>query len=222
MSYASRLLAMTRGRVPAIGPRVVGDADGVTEESVETSASAPPPKTARADDVAAPSARRAATAPVAPAMERDRAERVVEHSPRIERTVERTVERHTVTTAAATPIAAPEPPPTIVFPAQTEWLVDDSRGPDPLVETADSDALRDLMRTVRQWTSSPPTVIDSHTESAPPPGPTDVVVQPPANQISIGNVTITVDDLPSRPERAGSPARSTADRMARHLVREPR
>ncbi len=220
MSYASRLLAMSRDRVPAITPRVAGD-EMPAEEIVEVPVVAPPSQPRRAE-TPAPRPQSGAAAAVVREVGAARAESAGVEPSRAERTIERTVERHVVA-AQAKPqtIEIAASPPSISFPPQAQWLVEDSRGPDPLVETADNDALRDLMRTVRQWTSSPPTVIESHAESASPPEPATVAAQPPANQISIGNVTITVDDVPPHPERAGSPVRSTANRMARHLIREP-
>lgn len=219
MSYASRLLAMSRGRVPAITPRVDGD-ETPAEEIVEVPVVAQPRQAHRAE-TPAPRPPSGAAAPVVHELGTDRVERAGVEPPRTERTIERTVERHVVAAPAKPQTIAVASPPAISFPPQAQGLVEDSHGPDPLVETAESDALRDLMRTVRQWTSSPPTVIESHIELASPPTPATVAAQP-MNQISIGNVTITVDDVPPRPERAGSPARSTGDRMARHLIRDPR
>ncbi|MEJ7603334.1 MAG: hypothetical protein WKG01_35935 [Kofleriaceae bacterium] len=222
MSYASRLLAMSRDRVLAIEPRVVGgEPDPPQEQIVETAVAAPPQgQDSRAET---PGSRtRTTPAPVVPQVAADTAEvNFDERLPRTERTIERTVDRQTVVVAAAPGVTPAPLPPARSLPPQAQWLLDDVRGSDPLVAGAETDVLRDLMRTVRQWTSTAPTVIEAEVEASPAPqGPASVVAPPPSNQISIGNVTNTVAAAPARAARAGAPARATSDRMARHLIRE--
>jgi hypothetical protein len=218
MSYASRLVAMSSGHAPKGSPRVLGgETEAPREDHVETELRAP---------AAAPAARPvvAGTRATAPSRELQHQPDEPPPQPATHETIERhTVEHRTIVETApkaprALPDAAPRP---VAIPPTTRWLEEDPSTSDPLVATAETDALRDLMRSVRQWTSSAPTIIES-----PKPVPSmtaaPVASAPEPTHVSIGNVVITVEDAPAahpRGTRAPSPARTTTDRMARNHIR---
>jgi hypothetical protein len=235
MSYAARLAAMSRGHVPPAPPRALGgDAEPPREEIVETEVQ--PPRTAAsfAPIAARPAPRAEAPPPVAAAPHpRGPAATAVSPEPDAPAlaapTTRETIERHTIVEAAPpAPRRAPLPPlpapasPPVALPPQAQWLAEDTAAADPLVAGSDGDALRELMRSVRQWTSSAPTVIEQHhheetTQAAAAPQPVAVTAE---TQVSIGNITITVDDAPvaaSRP--SATPPRAASDRMARNHIR---
>ena len=218
MSYAGRLVAMSRGVVPLVAPHTAHEI--VREVQVETAARpamrTSPVTTAAHREPTRSSSSVAATTEVTPARER------TEHT-----IVERVRE-------VAAPSQPASPPPSvtragepvteverIVLPATpAPWLAEDSSAPDPLVASADTDALRELMRSVRQWTASPPTMI----ETSPPPAQAPVApapLSPEPVQVSIGNVVVTVEDSPAASPRgrSPSPARSLGDRLARNHIR---
>ncbi|MEO8845427.1 MAG: hypothetical protein ABI591_34045 [Kofleriaceae bacterium] len=195
-----------------------GTSEAPREEHVEAELRAP--TTARA---ATPVVAR--THAAAPSLEpRPQPDERQPQQPETRETIERhTVEHHTIVEMApppprALPDAAPRP---VTIPPTTQWLEEDRSTPDPLVATAETDALRDLMRSVRQWTSSAPTIIESPKPAAPV--ATDPVQSAPEpTHVSIGNVVITVEDAPvahARGGRAAPPARTTTDRLARNHIR---
>jgi hypothetical protein len=238
MSYASRLAAMSRGHVPPAPPRALGgDAEPPREEVVETEARVP----RSAQPVGAVTPRTGARTDVPPVT--SPGPELREHAVSVESSVgtrepasaattvtrERTIEHHTIVEAAppaprrvtmpAQPAAVTPPQP---LPPQARWLAEDTTAADPLVATTEDDAVRELMQTVRQWTASAPTVIESgprEVAAEPAPSVAPVVVAP-QTQVSIGNVTITVDDAPAEPARATAASpRTTSDRMARNHIR---
>jgi hypothetical protein len=238
VSYASRLAAMSRGQLAAATPRVIAsDAESPRAEIVETDlpapqAVAPPP--AVAPRTPRPPESRTATATVRPPGTPVPlpATAVEESGPAIASApvIRETIDRHTIVEVAPPPpresvIAVP--PPSISEPValspQAKWLAEDATAPDPLVASTDDHALRELMRSVRQWTSSAPTVIEQHHhESSTTPTPSaPAVVAPAPTQVSIGNVTITVEDAPAAPGRrtAAAPHGAASDRMARNHIR---
>ncbi len=236
MSYAARLAAMSRANVPAAPPRVVGgDAEPRHEEIVETEAPAP---SVAAPATASVTPRQAARAEAVPAKPSAQQPRVAapdappvahEPAPAIAPITRETIEHHTIVEPAppqprrfAAPAQSPlRSAPPVTLPAQAQWLADDTAAADPLVASADGDALRELMRSVRQWTSSAPTVIEQHHHEAEA-APAEIlpVVAPPQTQVSIGNITITVDDAPPAATRTTTAApRTASDRMARNHIR---
>ena len=220
MSYASRLVTMSSGYAPKASPRVTGDAEAPREEHVETELRAP---------AAAPAATPAVARTHAPASSRELRHEPDEprpqQSPATRETIERhTVEHHTIVESPPSPPRAlPDAPPRpVAIPPTTQWLEEDPSTPDPLVGTAETDALRDLMRSVRQWTSSAPTIIESPKPAAPVMTAPAQSASPEPTHVSIGNVVITVEDAPAthaRGTRAPSPARTTTDRLARNHIR---
>jgi hypothetical protein len=206
----------------------VSSSEAPREEHVETEVRAPVAATRPAATPIARASRLPAESPATVAPSTHTIERTQETTTR-ERTHERSAIEHR-TVVEVPPPAVMQP---VTMPIATrevleierlvtspQWLTEDPRTPDPLVASADSDTLRELLRSVRQWTSSAPTVI----ESEPKPEPvhaTPVVPAPAPTQVSIGNVVITVEDAPA-PARGGrppSPARSSTDRMARNYIR---
>jgi hypothetical protein len=230
MGYAKRLVEMSRASVgPTIQPIELRDV--ATEVA--------PPGTA-----VAPLATVAAIPPPPTVMHHvdDRAPRV---TPPVEAaTMERTPGMREVarTTLAApmnpTPIAPriAEPPDAGAAvtrvgapPAIQPWLAERPDRIDPLDSMAGSDELRDVLRAVRRWTSAAPVAAAEPTVAPPKlPAAVDAPDVPehgepaadPGHHVSIGNVTITVEDPAGRATR--SPAGSRRDpttRLARHYVR---
>jgi len=236
MSYARKLVSMSRDRVgtPA---RVIGDdAAPPREEIVETAVQAPPPAPPVAHAArAAPTANEPVRSVVVPArVERDApvaSPRARSQQPAAIHHHE-TVEHHTIIAAAEPPRTVPRPAPpappappvapaSVALPPRAQWLTEDASVPDPLVESADTDALRELMRSVRQWTSSPPTVIEQQVNASAAVATPEAPSLPAPHQVSIGNVTITVEDAPpARTQRGAAPTRNAGDRIARNHIRE--
>lgn len=226
MSYATRLAAMSREGAPKQSPRVIGgEPEAPREEHVETSLRAPLPP------AAPPRSLGSRPAPViAPSPRDDAAVRAgAAHVTR--ETTEHTVIEHHATHASPPPHATRAEPTyeRAALPAASQWLEEDRSAPDPLVAIAETDALRELMQRVRQWTSSAPTVIETADPTAPvdtrkPAAAAPIAPAPPPepSHVSIGNVVITVEDAPAatpRGTRSPAPARSTTDRMARNYIR---
>ena len=235
MSYASRLVQMTGQAAPSPRPVVHEVA-----EHVETQASDPVTTSATSapTDNAAQRSRSTDT--------RVAAERVIERSAVRDSTheVTRVVERQPAPAEPQPRLAAtPSVEPPAIAPAVVrhevahEWMRERADGVDPLQTLAADDELRDLLRAVRDWTSEQPAMIES-TAVAPavevheiPAAPHPVaeparsaVATPRADDpvsVSIGNVTITIEDAPvARPARAAASQTSDADsRLARHYWR---
>jgi hypothetical protein len=219
---------MSLGHVPQPTPRVIGGrSEAPHEEHVETEVGAPvAAQPARASD-----ARPAPSPVMQPVPERDepvaaastaRQERQAPRAARESQEPRTVVEHRTIVES----VAAEHPPrERVALPPAARWLEEDRSAADPLVGSAETDALRDLMQQVRRWTSSAPTVIEPSAPSdqaAPSPAVTPVAPAPEPSHVSIGNVTITVEDAPAPTPRGGrvsSPARTTSDRMARHHIR---
>ena len=238
MSYASRLAAMSRGQLAAAPPRVIArDAESPREEIVETDVRAPqatPPPPANTPRAPRPSEPLAATAPARPPGTQAPlpVTAVEESGPALAAppVIRETIDRHTIVEIAPAPprqtVVAVSPPsisePVALSP-HAKWLAEDATAPDPLVASTEDHALRELMRSVRQWTASAPTVIEQHhhesAATATPSSPPAVVPAP--TQVSIGNVTITVEDAPAAPGRraAAQPHGAASDRMARNHIR---
>lgn len=131
-----------------------------------------------------------------------------------------------IETVEAPPAPPVQPPQALLrpsaLPPQARWLADDVAADDPLVATADTDALRELMRSVRQWTSSAPTVIEQPDETGPAEPAAVAESESPPTSVSIGNVTITVEDAPpAAPTRAARSTSTTSasDRLTRGYIR---
>ncbi|MFT3692970.1 MAG: hypothetical protein QM831_07505 [Kofleriaceae bacterium] len=219
MSYAQRLAAMSRGPAPraVAAPAVTTDAEAPREEVVEVEAARPPATAPSPAPVAkprptpteaAPPADRVMAAEPAPA----RSSSIVKRQAPAAEQIVREIEHHTIVEREREPIA---------MPAQAKWLSEDRAAPDPLVEIAgENQDLQALLRSVRAWTSSPPTPIE-----APEPTVTETpaVASPQPAQVSIGNVVITVEDAPAPSPargRAAAPARTTqSDRLGRSHIR---
>jgi hypothetical protein len=232
MSYASRLAAISTGHVPAAPPRPTSEDAEPARMEAESSVhrSSPAPTAVAAAPQPGPAVVAAPAAPAshvaAPSVTREAAE-PVRRDPAV--VTRETIERHAIVEAAPPPVPPrrtavmsppPVPPPSDALPAQAIWLAEDASAADPLVATADNDALRELMRSVRQWTSSAPTVIEPHHHESSAGTAPDPAVAPPQAQVSIGNVTITVEDAPAAPsQRAAREPRTASDRMARHHIR---
>jgi len=229
MSYAARLVAMSRSRTP--GAAAQGrSGEAPREEYVETEVRAPVATATPAATPLARAPRLPIESPATAAPSTHTIERTHETTTR-ERTHEHSaIEHRTVVEVPAPPLMRPVSTPVAthgvheierVVAAPPQWLAEDPRTPDPLVASADSDTLRELLRSVRQWTSSAPTIIESEAKSEPVHATPVAVAAPEPAQVSIGNVVITVEDAPapSRGERRPSPARSSTDRMARNYIR---
>ncbi len=225
MSYAARLAAMSRGTVPHVAPRT----EAVHEAQIERDV-LPMTSAARAPEIAATQHAPQRPAPAGAAADlavpgaREQIEReLVEHAvlPRPGSPSPSSTATEDGTEDASQHVTEIE---RIVLPsAAAPWLAETAGAPDPLVASADTDALRDVMRSVRQWTGSPPTIIDTaapvdsmHTREQ---VATGVAAQP--IQVSIGNVVVTVEDAPHTTTggRAATPARSHGDRFARNHIR---
>jgi hypothetical protein len=224
MSYAARLVAMSSGHAPKASAHVVGGtAEAPQEQHVETALRAPA-VAATAATIPTP-ARPPVMSAVARTQDVARSDEPQREParPAVHETIERhTLDHRSIAETAPPPRALPDPSPRPAkLPPPAQWLDEDPATSDPLVATAETDALRDLMRSVRQWTSSPPTIIETPTPAVPvtaAPGPS--AAEP--SHVTIGNVVITVEDAPAaHPSGAGarSPARSTSDRMSRNHIR---
>lgn len=220
MSYAGRLVAMSRGEVPRVAPMSGAESEPVREEHVEA-VSSPPPATATAAARELPDRHTPVASIATP--ERERASEIHTH-------VDRTRE---IVTAPANPQTPPpielhvhEVSPVaerVVLPAPPPWLAEDPTASDPLVATAETDELRELMRSVRQWTASAPTIIETQAPPAQAQARPAIEAPPAAEpvQVSIGNIVVTVEDAPASTQRgpSPSPARSIGDRLARNYIR---
>jgi hypothetical protein len=112
-------------------------------------------------------------------------------------------------------------------PALPGWLADEPAAPDPLESLAQSDDARELMRTIRRWTSAPdPTPLAAPVAPATPAAPAVALPETPTSepvQLSIGNVVITVEDTApasrhTTPIAPPGPATGNS-RLARHYFR---
>ncbi|MGE0397134.1 MAG: hypothetical protein AB7T06_10475 [Kofleriaceae bacterium] len=221
MSYASRLVQMSRPVAPARAPMAAPLAE--VHEEVEAVADASPAEPGKTD------------APVA-ARQRDRVETIERH---VER--ERVVEERGA--AVMTIVEAAEaPPPERARKVPAPWHAEDPAG-DPLERVEAGDELRSLLRAVRAWTSEPakpaseqaaaPIEITNVTtnvtnmeqravESPARVEPQVVERHEEATQVSIGNVMITVEDAPAprgAPRAQAPRLGETASRLARHYLR---
>lgn len=223
MSYAHRLVAMSRGAVPLVAPRTGDGQSTLHEEQVETEAPAvsSSPATATAPrSPTPPSASAAADEEAAPV--RERIEHTITERIREIVTLARPASPSPSVPRVAEPVTEVE---RIVLPAApAPWLAEDPAAADPLMASADTLALRELMRSVRQWTASPPTIVETAAPPTPAPAAAQVASFPaPAEpiQVSIGNVVISVEDAPAASARGRypSPPRTLGDRLARHHIR---
>lgn len=220
---------MSRGHAPKTAPRVIGpETAAPQEEHVETELRAPVAAQPAQDAVSRPIGSPASGQP-----ELERVDRVIvqnaDHQEPAASPVTRETREHQTRVEHRTvvePASSDRPPrERVAIPAAAQWLEEDRSAADPLVATAENDALRELMQRVRHWTSSAPTVIEPAAANTPAATASPVMPVAPApepSHVSIGNVTITVEDAPvarARGERAPSAARSASDRMARHHIR---
>lgn len=237
MSYASRLVAMTR---PAALPR------GNLREIVETKQVNAEPRLPAPEPRERAGGEPRATTPVRAASPMQAStESLVRRNDMAARPSQAGHDGAAVRQAASTPAEEQPVPSSHRFVPAPDWLADEPNIPDPLESIAANDDIRELLRSVRQWTRTAPVPAPSPHE-----GPEQLVVDVPSPapagamspmhdvaaieraqpaerrddpvQVSIGNVTITVEDAPSAPASRQSPARTAADpssRLARHYLR---
>jgi hypothetical protein len=216
MSYARTIVAMSRG---ALAPGGVEAAyEDHIEEEVPVVSAAPTPQATAATAIVIPTSR--------PEPHRDEPARasapsqVIEHRETVYervREVPRPVMAESPAPLVVTHAVEPERIVTVTPPA---WLPEDPTARDPLVASADTDALRDLLRSVRQWTSSEPTIVAPETVTERDVQATVAAAEP--IQVSIGNVVITVEDAPAPVSRGAAreaPTRASGDRLARNHIR---
>ncbi len=216
MSYAKSIVAMSRGALAPVGP------EPAYEEHVE--AEAPVVSSARAPHAIAATPTVLSTSRPEPPRDEpaltSAPSQVIEHGETIVervRDVPRPVIAESPTPIVATHTIERE---RIVMPAPQAWLAEDPSARDPLVASADTDALRDLLRSVRQWTSSEPTIVAPETIAERDPQASVAAAEPV--EVSIGNVVITVEDAPaptSRGATRAAPTRASGDRLARNHIR---
>ncbi len=236
MSYASRLVAMSSGTLAA---RPIGITKHMEQEQVAPT-TAPP--TTRTPDVLAsapaPPTAQAVLAPppvVAPRPSAPAAEPRLASAPVVAPFAE---PRETSPRAPVPFVAERAVVPAVAAAARLpEWLADRPDRIDPLEHLDAGAELAQLLRAAREWTTSAPAPI------APPPAPTigDPAPHPAAPlaatasmatyapqvqsdplEVSIGNVTITVEDAPAPPRRERAERRapgSVSSRLARHYIR---
>lgn len=229
-SYAARLVAMSRGAVPAASAAPVGGPEPAREEHVETDLPQAIASTTATTSDALPNHRPVATTATEGDIREIQSEPpsvTTEHRTTVERMREVSVPAPPAPTAHSPVDESVRVPPIaverIVMPASAQWLAENPRAPDPLVASAETETLRELMRSVRQWTSSSPSIVEPRTPEpevvAARPEPATAAAEPV--QVSIGNVVITVEDAPAAASRgrARSPAQSSGDRLARNHIR---